>query len=453
MTKGNAAELIVRFALPLIVGNIFQQLYTVTDAAIVGKGVGIGALAAVGAVDWVVWLFFGLLQGATQGFSVIISQVFGAGDYKRLRNMRAMAELISIILTVVIVGSGLILQSQIVGLLNIPDEVLSDAKLYLTIITAGLPCYVFYNIYASFLRAVGNSKVPFVAIVVASLTNIALDSVAVFVLKLGVMGAAAATVFSQFMSGLVCFITVCRTDVFKYRMRDIKLDIEDAKNLLKVGMPIGFQNFVIAVGGVVLTAVVNNFGTVFIAGFTAGNKFYGVLEIAALSFGLAVTTYVGQNFGAGEKERVREGLKSAIKMAIIVAAVLGIAAVVFSKSIAGLFISSEDPVLSAQALEIGAFYLTLMGSFLPVLYMIYITRFALQGLGEAMPSVYSAGAELVARVVVALIAAALVIPRLTIWGEIIAWIVGFLVSLYSYVKRMRKMFPAVKNETVPGGEK
>lgn len=446
MTKGNATELIVRFALPLIVGNIFQQLYTVTDAAIVGKGVGINGLAAIGTVDWLIWLYFGLILGASQGFSVIIAQAFGSGDFKKLRNMRAMSEILSLAVAIAVPALAMLLQPLTFKLLHVPAEIYDAAKLYLTIIAMGLPCFMFYNLYASLLRAVGNSRVPFIAIVVASLSNIALDAVAVFVLKMGVMGAALATVLSQLMSGLVCFIAVCRTDAFKYRKDELELCADQAKALIKVGLPISVQNLVISIGGVVLTAVVNSFGTVFIAGFTAGNKFYGVLEIAALSFGLAVTTYVGQNYGAGEKERVKEGLKSSITIALIIAAALGAAALIFSRSFAGIFISAEDPAVAEKALEIGSLYLRLMGCFLPVLYMIYITRFALQGLGISMPTVYSAGAELVARVIMALMALALATPLLAIWGEIVAWMVGFLVSLFSYIKYMRKLFPVTKNE-------
>ena len=439
MTKGNPTGLIVRFAMPLIIGNIFQQLYTVTDAAIVGKGVGLNALAAIGTTDWLIWLFFGMVQGSAQGFSVLVSQVFGAADGKRLKNMRAMSEILSVIVTAAVMLFGLLAQPLMFNLLNIPAEVYEMAKAYYIIIVLGLPCFMFYNLYASLLRAIGNSRIPFIAIVVASLTNIALDSIAVFVLKMGIRGAAYATVFAQLISGIICFIPVVRSKDLKYQRSELELTFDEASALLKIGLPIAAQNLVISIGGVVMTSVVNSFGTAFIAGFISANKLYGLLEIAALSFGLAVTTYVGQNYGAGKIDRIREGTFASIKISLVIAVVMGGLVTIFARQLCGLFISSDDIAIANEALGTGAFYLRLMGIFLTVLYMIYILRFSLQGMGDSVSSLVSAGVELVIRVIASITAGALGTPRLIIWTEIMAWIGGFTVVLIAFIKRMKKL--------------
>ena len=439
MTKGNPTGLIVRFAMPLIIGNVFQQLYTVTDAVIVGQGVGLNALAAIGAVDWLIWLFFGIIQGSTYGFSVLISQVFGASDSKRLKNMRAMTEILSIIVIIVVVAFGLLAQPLMFKLLNIPDEIYDLAKTYYTIIVLGLPCFTLYNLYASFLRAVGNSRIPFIAIVSASITNIVLDSLAVFVFKMGIRGAAYATVMAQLVSGIVCFIPVIKSKELSYRFSDLELSFADASSLLQVGLPIASQNFVISIGGTVMTAVSNTFGTAFIAGFAAANKLFGIVEIAALSFGFAITSYVGQNYGAGKYSRIREGVFAAIKISLSIAIVIGVLVIVFARPLCSVFISSEDITIATEALDVGSYYLRLMGIFLSILYMIYILRSALHGVGDAVVPLTSSSTELVVRVVASLAAGALCIPKLVIWAEILAWIGGFLVILAAFIKWMKKL--------------
>ena len=291
MTNGSPMKLLFSFALPLMFGNIFQQLYTIVDTAIVGQGVGLTALAALGTVDWLNWMMLGIAQGFTQGFCIRMSQNFGAQDPEGLKQTLGT----SILLTAMLAIAGTVIAQlglpSFLRWMQVPDYLRPSATLYSRIIMGGFAAVCFYNLCSSTLRAVGDSKTPLAAMVVAAITNIVLDILAVFVLKWGIAGAAAATVFSQLLSGTLCAIKIAATPELRFEKRHLTLDLQMAKDLMGIGIPAGAKNIIIAVGGMIVQTVVNSFDSVsFIAGFTATNKLYGLLEIAALSYGYAVTT-------------------------------------------------------------------------------------------------------------------------------------------------------------------
>ena len=437
MTQGSPWKLLLRFSLPLMLGNVFQQLYTMVDTAIVGRGVGIHALAALGCVDWLNWLMLGIAQGFTQGFSVRIAQAFGASDTKNLRRFMGQSALATAGLALLCTLIGLLGIPLFLQLLRVPEELAPLSGLYVRILFAGLPVVFFFNYCSAMLRAVGDSKTPLVAMTVASVTNIGLDLVTVYGLSWGVAGAAAATVVSQILSGGICLAKILRTPQLRFGKGETAPDRQVLGNLLRLGTPVAAKNIAIATGGMVVMAVVNAFGTTFIAGFTSTNKLYGLLEIAALSYGFAINTYVGQNYGAGRMDRIRSGMKSDTVLAVLTSLVIAAVMFLFGRHIAMLFISSEDPIQAAQAGDIAYTYLKMMAAGLPILYCLYLLFSALQGLGDTVQPMVSGFVELFFRLAVAGIVAWTGHQTGIFFAEITAWIGSALYLWYHYRKKTK----------------
>ena len=440
MTTGSPMKLLFSFALPLMFGNMFQQLYTVVDTAIVGRGVGMLALAALGTVDWLNWMMLGIAQGFTQGFCIRISQKFGAQDEEGLKQTLGT----SILLTgLVAIAGTLIAQLGLPFFLDwmqVPDYLKESATLYSRIIMGGFAAVCFFNLCSSTLRAVGNSKTPLVAMVIAAITNIVLDIVAVFILKWGIAGAAAATVFSQFLSGLLCAVKIAKTPELRFGKRHLVLNLSMAGDLMGIGIPAAVKNIIIAVGGMIVQTVVNSFDSMsFIAGFTATNKLYGLLEIAALSYGYAVTTYVGQNYGAGILPRIRSGVRAANTLALLSSVVIGVIMILFGRPITMLFISRENALLAMEAGETAYRYLCLMSISLPILYLLYVYMSALQGMGNTVAPMWSAAFELIIRLTVAFIVAQVGLRNGIFWAEVGAWYGGSVTQALGYFLQIRKL--------------
>ena len=440
MTTGSPMRLLFSFALPLMLGNIFQQLYTIVDTAIVGQGVGMTALAALGTVDWLNWMMLGIAQGFTQGFCIRMSQKFGAQDLEGLKQTLGT----SILLTALVACVGTVIAQ--LGLpvflrwMQVPEYLQNSATLYSRIIMGGFAAVCFFNLCSSTLRAVGDSKTPLMAMVVAAVTNIILDIVAVFILKWGIAGAAAATVFSQLLSGALCAIKIAQTPELRFEKQHLTMNLSTAADLMRIGIPAAAKNIIIAAGGMVVQTVVNSFDSIsFIAGFTATNKLYGLLEIAALSYGYAVTTYVGQNYGANLSDRIRSGVRAANTLALISSVIIAAVMLLFGRPITMLFISREDAALALEAGNTAYQYLSLMSISLPILYILYVYMSALQGMGNTVAPMLSATFELVIRVAVALIVAQLGIREGIFWAEMGAWYGGAATQALGYFLQIRKL--------------
>lgn len=439
MTQGRPARLLLIFALPLMFGNIFQQLYTVVDTAIVGRGVGMNALAALGTVDWLTWMMLGIAQGYTQGFCVRIAQKYGEGDglglKKTIGQSAVLAVLIAIIGTIISqIGLPLFL-----NMLKVPVDLRPMAELYARTIMGGFCAIMFYNFCAACLRAIGDSKTPLKAMIVAAFTNIVLDMIAVFVLDWGIAGAAAATIAAQCLSGVICAIKIYKTPELQFGREDMKFDSMLSKNLIKIGTPVAAKNIIIALGGMAVQTIVNGFGMSFIAGFTATNKLYGILEIAAISYGYAVTTYIGQNYGAKRMDRIKKGMRSAVVLALATSVVISAIMILFGRKITMLFISAEDPALVAAAGNTAYEFLFIMCIGLPVLYMLYVFLSALQGLGNTVVPMLSGIIEFIIRVTVAFVVGKIGYESGIFWAESAAW-VGAAVFLFAgYCRDMKKL--------------
>jgi putative MATE family efflux protein len=324
--------------------------------------------------------------------------------------------------------------------MQVPDSLRESATLYSRIIMGGFAAVCFFNLCSSTLRAVGDSKTPLVAMVVAATTNIVLDIVAVFILKWGIAGAAAATVFSQLLSGTLCAVKIAKTPELRFEKRHLTMNLAMAGDLMGIGIPAAVKNIIIAAGGMVVQTVVNGFDSMaFIAGFTATNKLYGLLEIAALSYGYAVTTYVGQNYGAGNLPRIRQGVRAANVLAVLSSLVIAAVMLIFGRSITMLFISREDALLALEAGETAYRYLCLMSVSLPILYLLYVYMSALQGMGNTVAPMWSAAFELAIRLTVAFTVAQIGLRNGIFWAEVGAWYGGAVTQALGYILQIRKL--------------
>ena len=437
MTEGKPLKLLVSFALPLMFGNIFQQLYTVVDTAIVGRGVGMTALAALGTVDWLNWMFLGVAQGFTQGFSVRMSQKYGEGDKEGLKRVMGQSVKMSVIIAVVVTVIGQLGVPLFFKVLRVPAEISGMAELYIRIMLGGFVAVMFFNFCASVLRSVGDSRTPLKAMVVASITNIVLDYVAVFHLHWGLAGAAAATLFSQCLAGTICAVKIVKSADLHFGKSHMEADVHMSGNLMKIGAPIAAQNVIIALGGIVVQSVVNGFGTGFIAGFTATNKLYGLLEIAALSYGYAVTTYVGQNYGAGKTERIKTGMNAAVKLSLVTSVAIGVLMIIFGRPVTMLFISSNVPEMAAVAGDTAYWYLFCMSVSLPVLYMLHVYQAALRGMDNSVVSMKSGIVEFGLRVSLSLIVGITGFEYGIFGAEVSAWYGAAIFLIINYYRLVR----------------
>lgn len=437
MTSGSPGKLILFFAIPLMLGNIFQQLYTMVDTMIVGQVVGVKALAALGAVDWLIWMIIGIATGMTQGFSILISQSYGAKDWDGLKKAVASSYKLAAVLAVAVFVVSQAVAYPLLVFLNTPEDIMGMAVTYLRIILCGVPSVTAYNCLASMLRAVGNSKSPLVAMVIAALMNVVLDILFVAGFGWGVAGAAAATIIGQTFSAIYCYIVIRKVSILQVEKKDFARQAQIEGTLLKMGVPVSLQNIIIAVGGLVLQFVINGHGSLFVAGFTATNKMYGVLELAAISYGYAITAYVGQNLGAGEIGRIKRGVRSGGVMAVATSFVLTVIMIFAGRGILSLFVSG-DPEQVRQVLDIAYRYLWILAVCLWILYLLYVFRSAIQGLGNTILPMISGVIELVMRVAVALILPLFVGENGIYFAEISAWIGAVVILVLGYIKLIRQ---------------
>lgn len=438
LTEGGPWRLLLLFSLPLMAGNIFQQLYTVVDTAVVGKALGVDALAALGAVDWLNWLTLGIIQGFTQGFSILMAQRFGAEDYGKLRRAVANSIALSALCAVLLTAASQGLAGTAVELLKTPEDIRGIAMAYLRVLFAGLPIVMAYNLAASILRSLGDGRTPLLAMVAASLVNIALDFLFVLGFSWGVQGAAAATLIAQILAAGCCVWKLRRMPVLQLKREDWQLSGSLCGRLMRLGAPMAFQNTVIAVGGMILQTIVNGFGVAVIAGFTATNKLYGVLEVAATSYGYAMSTYAGQNLGARRVDRISRGVRAGLVIALATSVVIAALMLAAGRWILSCFISAGTAE-SVKAMDVAYRYLAVMSLCLPVLYVLHMTRSCIQGLGNTVLPMVSGIAEFVMRTGGALLLPAFLDETGVMMAEVLAWMGADLILVPSYFRVMTRV--------------
>ena len=438
MTTGKPLALIVSFALPLMVGNVFQQLYTVVDTMVVGKALGVDALAALGATDWLYWMVLGMVQGVTQGFGILMAREFGAKQYESLRVVVGSSVSLSAACAVLFLAAGQLIARPALAVMNTPGEILGGSLLYLRIMFLGIPIVMAYNLLACILRSLGDSQTPLNAMIVAALTNIALDLLFVLVFRWGIAGAATATLIAQLISSLFCLHKIRRIEFMALKKEHFALAPAMAGRLMALGSPMALQNAIIAIGGMIIQTVVNGYGVAFIGGFTASNKLYGVLEIAASSYGYAMITYVGQNLGAGKIDRIRQGMRWAITVAVATSLVIAAVMLIFGKGIVGAFISGT-PEEVEQATKVAYTYLSIMSLCLPVLYVLHVTRSAVQGMGNTVLPMVSGIAEFVMRTGGVLLLPAVLGENGVFIAEVLAWAGADMILIPSYFITLKRV--------------
>ena len=431
MTHGNPTKLIFFFALPLIIGNLGQQLYMITDTVIVGQGVGLDALASLGATDWIYWLVLWSVQVLTQGFAVLITQNIGEGNEKGIKKAIAMSTLLCLAMGTLISVVFPFLASPLLGLLKTPEDIFVGAHSYVIVMYAGTLIVMAYNMASAVLRSFGDGKTPLIAMIIAAVVNIGLDLLLVMGFHWGIVGAAAATIFSQFLAFLYCLWMIGKIPAAKPDREDWRLDMPVMVKLLKLGMPLALSHVAIVFGGIILQFVINGFGSLFIAAFTATNKLYGLLESSAISFGFATATYIGQNFGARNLPRIRSGIRSAMKLAAVFAIAISIAMVVSGRYLLMMFISSSN-ANAPLVLDLAYQYLTVMSVTLIILYALHIYRSAIQGMGNTVIPMVAGLLECMGRISVALF-----LPRIMgeyglFYAETTAWVFSAVCVMSSY---------------------
>lgn len=423
MTRGNPFALLFGFAFSLMIGNVFQQLYIFVDTMIVGKYLGVTALAALGATEWLVFVMFGCVQGITQGFSISMAGRFGSRDEKGLKEDMGSSICLCLILSLLFTTVGLVLCKPVLRSLHTPQDTMGMAQIYLRTLYGGVYISFCYNMLAAFLRAAGDSRTPLAAVSLAAVCNIVLDFLFVVIFHLGVFGAAFATLLSQLFSAGYCLRAV-RTGGFVMPGRgDFRIRPERLWRLLKLGIPMGLQNVITGFGGVAVQSVINSFGTIFVAGFTAANKLYGLLETAAVSYSYAVVSYTGQNAGAGDYGRVKKGLGAACVMGVVTSGVMSFVMLTFGRPILACFLSGEERIL-AETLEIGCAFLQILAVFFWLLYLLYIIRACVQGMGNTVLPMCSSFLQLAMRVGCAFLLTKKIGRTGVFWGEVWAWILA-----------------------------
>lgn len=440
MTRGNPRQMIISFAIPLMLGNVFQQMYTVMDSVIVGRGIGVEALAALGTSDWLSFTAIGGITGIAQGFSVLIAQRFGAKDEKGMKKTVAMSVWTGAGVTLLFMALFLGNLKILLNFLRVPENIWQSAYNYLFILLVGLVATALYNISSGILRAMGDSKTPLKAMVTAAVTNIVLDLIFVMVFHWGVEGAGIATVLAQFCSGGICCIQLKKYGVWKMSKEDWRYDFCVVKKLLGLGLPVAFQNIIIGFGGIAIQYVINGFGFLYVAGFTATNKLYGLFELAAVSLGYATSSFVGQNLGAGEYQRIKDGAKISAQLSVVIALAVGAVLLIFGHEILGIFISPTEKQ-AEEVLKIAYNYLAVMGATLIILYLLHIYRSALQGMGDTVIPMFSGIAEMIMRISIAFFLPFVMGKEGIYFAETGAWLGAMILLIVAYQKKIKKICP------------
>lgn len=435
LTSGSPLKVILLFSLPLVAGNLFQQFYSLVDTIIVGRFVGVQALAAVGATGSVNYLVLGFVIGMCNGFAIPIAQLFGARDYADLRRHVINAAWISLISSAVMTLATVLLTRTILEVMRTPADIIDDAAIYIGVIFAGIPFIVLYNMVAGIMRALGDSKTPLKFLILTSALNIVLDLVFIIVFHMGVLGAALATDLSQGIAGVFSLIYLIRNfEVLRMDKSQMRIDKRACRRLLNIGLPMGLQCSITAIGSVIMQGAVNVLGSTAVAAVTASSKTANLLTIPLESVGTAMATYAGQNLGAARMDRVRGGVRAALLItALYSAAALGIMQV-GDVAIMGLFLDTAKEV---EIVNMACHYLLWNSLFFIPLAWLIVWRYTIQGLGFSSLAMLAGVTEMVARTAAAMV----LVPMLGFFGAELsnpmAWLAAciFLYPAYRWTCR------------------
>lgn len=445
LTFGKPLPLILSFVFPLLMGNMLQQTYSLVDAAIVGKFLGINALASVGASSSVIFLILGFCNGCCGGFSIPVAQKFGARDYHVMRGYVMNSLRLSAYMSVTLAIITSLFCATILRMMATPESIFEGAYRYLLITFIGIPCTFFYNLLSGIIRALGDSKTPFWFLLFSTLLNIMLDLLCIVVLGWGVSGAAIATVVAQGVSAILCYAYMKQKyEVLKSSEQERRFQWHLSKRLLVIGVPMGLQFSITAIGSIMLQSANNALGTACVAAFTAAMRIKMFFLTPLESLGMAMATFAGQNYGAGRPERVWQGVKASLGIMLVYSACMAVVLWAGARTIALLFVEANE----LEILDKTAQFLHTSVSFFPVLGTLCVLRYTIQGVGYTAFSMFSGVMEMIARILVSLFAVPVFAYTAICFGDPIAWIAAdiFLIPAFIYVYQRIKRIKLVIDE-------
>ena len=440
MTCGSPFKILFNFFIPLMLANLFQQFYNLADTIIVGRCINADALAAVGSTGSIGYFIIGFCLGTCSGFAIPIAKCFGAKDYQNMHRYTANSIYIAGIMAVVFTIAATLSCRTLLGLMHTNESVFEDADSYLFIIFLGIPAAMLYNLCAAIIRALGDSKMPLVFLIISSFVNILLDLFCISVLGLGVRGAAIATVSSQALSGLMCFVHLRRFDIMKIQKDEWNASLPHIKKLCYTGFPMGFQGSLISIGSVIQQTAVNNLvQPLYITAVTAASKIYFILGGPFDSIGVALATFTSQNLGARKPDRIKTGLKDSLITGAVISVISGVIILLFGRSIAHIFVNEPSDELISYIYT----YLIWCAAFFISLSWLHIFKNIIQGLGYSNIALLGGFGEMLARI----ISAFFIIPVFGFTGlcasNVFSWILAdlFLIPAYFFIiKKVKALF-------------
>ncbi len=392
MTVGDPVKHILLFAFPALIGNIFQQIYNLADSIIVGRFVGANALAAVGATSSITFLFFALCNGIANGGGIIVSQFYGAHDNDKVKNCIVNTGLIMLVVPLTFGTIGFISAPALLRILSTPEEILPDATMYIRLVCTGLLFVSLYNYLASMLRALGDSRSPLYFLVISTIINVVLDIIFVYFFKMGIKGAAIATIISQFTATVSCAVYARKVNAFfRLKRSDCRINLDMIGKVIQLGIPISLQFALIAISSMAIQRIVNSYGTVVVAAFTSTSRIEQLIHQPYATLGTSIATYCGQNYGARKYDRVYMGYKKGFLMMTILTLVMIFVMQIFGRAITGLFVSDSEVI------ELGTLGLKITSLFYLALGTIYVVRGVLTGIGDSFFALFNGIIEVVGR--------------------------------------------------------
>lgn len=428
-TEGNVTKLIFNFSVPLLLGNVFQSLYSIIDSIIVGRYLGPQALAAVGASYPIIFFIIALVIGIGSGGSIVIAQYFGAKQYEKVKKTADTINIFLLVAGFVVAVSGIFLAKPILRLILLPEELLDDAALFLKIYLGGMIAFFGFNGVISTLRGVGDSKTPLFFLIISTIANIFLDILFIGVFHWGIAGAAWATLLAQLGAFVSAVIYINRTHkIFRFAIKGIKFDREIFRHCMKIGLPSGFQQTFVALGMTAVMGIVNTFGTNVIAAYSTASRIDSLAMMPAMNFSIALSTFVGQNVARENMDRIRKGLISTLGMSMVITVIVSLVIIFFGHSMMRMFTTSDEVV------RIGGEYLTVVSAFYWMFTIMFVVNGLLRGAGATMVPMLTTLISLWAVRVPAAYLLTKAIGEDGIWWSIpIGWVVG-MIGAFAYYK-------------------
>jgi len=442
LTKDDPLKLILAFMFPIFIGNLFQLLYNFTDAVIVGRALGISSLGAIGACTPIIFMVVSFIFATTQGFSVVLAQKFGAGQFDLVRKSYSASIILSFLLTVFLTLLIVPNTRFFLIFLNTPSDILQAANDYLYIIFIGLFATIFYNMLSNSIRALGDSKTPLYFLILSSVLNIILDLLLVVKFNFGTTGAAYATIISQFVSGVLCLILIhLKFSILKLKLSDWKMSLDFLYEHIKIGIPMGVQISILSMGKVILQFVLNGFGVEAVAAFTTGMRIDQIFYQIYLALGITMANYTAQNYGANKISRIREGARISMRLVFLITAVSVIVLGLFSESITALFMNTPNP----EVIRLAAIYFRTIIIFLFFLGTLLVYRNILQGVGAVSMPLLSGVVELIVRGGCAIILGYYFKYNGICFATPLAWLSGAAVLFAGYKVNLYKTYKKLKS--------